>query len=467
MNGFLGMKHNVIVIGAGLSGLTAAKILTQLGLTVLILEARNRVGGRIHTLQSNRFPLEAGTLFFENRIGSENQNPILTLVHAHKLKTIALKEAQSVIYDIHKQIQTPKKLQTFVYDEYNEANMKIQEAKRVPWKTLPSLAEVLGYRQNNIPKPGSPGFIARQTITHLIEQHTGGPLNEISILELMNTDYGSEDKWVVQGFQSLMDELRDELIATKKASFQFNTCVKTIEHFAEQGVLVISSNNEEYSADAVLCTVPIGVLKQGGITFSPPLSEAKKEAIQHLQIGSLEKVILEFEKPFWPNEAHFIYPGSTSEKIWPAYLNLLHFSHQKIPGLICHFYAKAADFTHLSDDKIIEKALTPLRTLYGEKVTPLKSAEVTHWGSDPFTLGSTSFFGLKFQSADLDNLSRPEPGGLFFAGAYAAKHARETVQGAYSSGVESALKLDLFLKNKAKHKLEIEPPTPPRKKLKP
>lgn len=62
---------------------------------------------------------------------------------------------------------------------------------------------------------------------------------------------------------------------------------------------------DRITADAVVCTVPLGVLKRNVIQFDPPLPEAKKEAIEKMGFGVINKVVLVFEKPFWNTEQSF------------------------------------------------------------------------------------------------------------------------------------------------------------------
>lgn len=449
-------EYNVIVIGAGMAGLSAAQHLADLGHTVLVLEAKNCVGGRIHTQKTrDGIPIEMGANLLLNLGTTERPNPLEPLLHHLNLTTMPIDSIPSA---------------TFKAEGYFEnATRSINEAKRFPWKTWPSLGEVLKIQDlkfHSHLKLNSAEFMGKQALIHMIEQQTGTSPHNVSLLELMNfgTDaesydsYGStespEATFISGGYQQLPEAMAKKAIATGKVKILLNMPVEAVHYHNNGTTQIIATNGEKYTAKRVLCAVPIGVLQNQGIHFFPELSPEKQQLIKHLKVGFHNKVVLEFKKVFWPETAHFLFPGSKNYHHFPEYLNLFHFSNQKTPALVCHFYASEACFKENTDDHIVEKALLPLREAYGKTAIALKDAFVTHWEADPYALGSTSCYGLQCESGELTNFEQPEQGGLFFAGAHTlANKNRETVQGAYISGVRAALDINHHLKTAFKPRL--------------
>ncbi|HQZ87577.1 MAG TPA: NAD(P)/FAD-dependent oxidoreductase [Gammaproteobacteria bacterium] len=443
-------EYNVIVIGAGMAGLSAAQHLADLGHTVLVLEAKNRVGGRIHTQEmQDGLPIEMGANLLLNPGTTEQPNPLLPLIRHLNLTTMPIDSIPST---------------TFKAEGYFEnATKLINEAKRFPWKTWPSLGEVLKIQDLNFHshlKLNSTEFIGKQALIHMIEQQTGTLPHNVSLLELMHfgtdaTFYDSdgfrgsaEATFINGGYQQLPEAMAKKAIATGKVKILLSTPVEAVHYHNSDTTQVIATNGEKYTAKRILCAVPIGVLQNQSIHFFPKLSPEKQQLIKHLKVGFHNKVVLEFKKVFWPIDTHFLFPGSKHYHHFPEYLNLFHFSNQKTPALVCNFYASEACFKENTDDHIVEKALLPLQEAYGKTAIALKNAFVTHWESDPYALGSTSCYGLQCESRELRNFEKPEQGGLFFAGAHTiANKNRETVQGAYISGIRAALDVNHHLKN--------------------
>lgn len=462
------MTYDVIVIGAGISGLEAAQNLATQGYRVLILEAKNRVGGRIHTvLTETKYPIELGASLLQNPGTAQKSNPLMILLNRINLKTAPV-DTHPDIFQIADQTHMQPNFQARVEEEYNAANMMIQEAKNIPWKKSPSLADVLLYQTNNVPPFETPAFVARQTLTAMVEHHTGASLGDVSLRELMGQySEGSGTALILGGYQHFAEDLLKRAKATHRVTIHFNTPIKEIHHSindpTHHSVRVVSHSGKTYIAKRLLCTVPLGVLKKGSLTFSPTLSEKKQNALQHLEVGHFNKVVLVFEKPFWSSKTHFLFPGSHQINEWPEYLNLYHFSGGKTATLVANFYAHSAQFKNLNDDHIIKIALDPLRKIYGKKTSTLTAAYVTRWDTDPTSLGSLSFYGSAYKPEDTEQLITPDPNSaLHFAGEHTAEQWHSTVYGAYHSGVRAALDIGASLKPSYSAELELKSPRPKR-----
>ncbi len=154
------MKHQVIIIGAGIAGLSAAQHLADLGHTVLVLEAKNRVGGRIHTQQTqDGIPIEMGANLLFNPGSTERPNPLLPLIHQLNLTTLPIDFIPSTKFKAD--------------DYFKDATKSIIKAKQTAWKTWPSLEEILKIKNttfNHQLKPNRPEFIGKQALIHMIKK---------------------------------------------------------------------------------------------------------------------------------------------------------------------------------------------------------------------------------------------------------------------------------------------------------
>ncbi len=459
-------NHDVIIIGAGIAGLTAAHFIAEFSQAdVLVLEAKDDVGGRVKThFNHPNIPLELGAALLQNPGTWEQPNPIIPLLRHADLAHLPVDPQHFQGLGPDGKSKPLSKILLAAHDHYQAAYLNIQNSKQKSGDVLPTLDTFLSLGPTPL-RPGTPAFLAKQTLTAMIDQHTGNSPQNVSLLELLNdSDPSPEEHFIFGGYQALPHLLARKAVETEKVFIQLNTPVEKIHHPPkETEVKVVDCRETTYKAKIVICTVPLGVLQSTYLQFFPPLSSEKQLALQHLNKGFQNKVILEFERPFWPTDAHYVFPGSNRLHEWPEYFNLLHFSGGKTATLVAHFYAEAAQFGDQHDNDIIERALEPLRQAYGHKVTPLQMALVTRWDTDPYALGTTSCFGPKFQKHEISQLSKPEPGGLYFAGSHTLAKHRESVHGAYLSGLRVAIAACCDPRLQMKHKVRA---TTRRKKFK-
>ena len=244
--------------------------------------------------------------------------------------------------------------------------------------------------------------------------------------------------------ENILAPLEQQIKAEVNIDIELNTAVHAIHHELNHSkVRVVTHKGKEFLANTVLCTVPLGVLKEGSITFYPSLSTAKQTAIEHLKTGKEIKVILEFEKPFWPKDAPYIYPGSSKIDKWPEYLNLYALSNYQTPTLVGVFYDSTIPQSSHLVDGFIDIALEPLKRVFKEKMKPLTFARIMKdWAADKNTFGALSFLAANATSTDREQLQVPD-NALYFAGAHTED---DTIEGAYQSGIRSALQIMAKLK---------------------
>ncbi|KAI9834753.1 MAG: hypothetical protein M1819_002839 [Sarea resinae] len=214
---------------------------------------------------------------------------------------------------------------------------------------------------------------------------------------------------------------------------------------------VICDNGEIIEADRIVLTAPLGVLKKGSIKFEPQLPDWKLGATQRLGYGTLNKVVLVYEEPFWDKDRDMF--GLLREPEDPDSLNQEDYVRQRgrfylfwnclktsgVPMLVALMAGDAALQTETSDDESLVKEVSDeLRKVFVSVLIPEPSEViVTRWGNDPFACGSYSYVGSEARPDDYDQMARPI-GNLHFAGEATCGTHPATVHGAYLSGLRAA-----------------------------
>uniref|UniRef100_A0A3Q3WLC8 Lysine-specific histone demethylase n=1 Tax=Mola mola TaxID=94237 RepID=A0A3Q3WLC8_MOLML len=246
---------------------------------------------------------------------------------------------------------------------------------------------------------------------------------------------------------------------------KLNTAVRQVRYTAS-GCEVIAVNTRSttqtfiYKCDAVLCTLPLGVLKQQppAVQFVPPLPEWKTSAIQRMGFGNLNKVVLCFDRVFWdPSVNLFGHVGSTTASRGELFL---FWNLYKAPILLALMAGEAAGIMeNISDDVIVGRCLAILKGIFGGSAVPQpKETVVTRWRADPWARGSYSYVAAGSSGNDYDLMAQPITPGpaipgasqpvprLFFAGEHTIRNYPATVHGALLSGLREAGRIaDQFL----------------------
>jgi monoamine oxidase len=429
---------DVIIIGAGISGIAAARALKAKGYNVLILEARNRVGGRIWTDNSLGTPLDLGASW----IHGINNNPIKQLADQFALKTLPTNYEARQIFDVN---GTPlsDNTDTTLSDRYEtiyERVIAIQEQmldddlNDISWQN--ALTQELSKENFSSTELQELYF----SLNTELEHEYGADLNELS---LFNFDEGSAFKGVDHLFSGGYGQLIDKLIIDGKLTLniRLNQVVKSIDYTQSKGVKVTTDKNV-FSALAVLVTLPLGVLKANTVKFIPALPQTKQNSIKKLGFGTLNKTYFQFPNCFWTEDDdnelfNFI---SSTKGHWSEWLNIHHYNQQSVLlGFNAGKYGK--DIESLSDQALISDGMQTLQKIYGKTIPSPKGYLITRWNADPYAKGSYSFIGVGASIKDYDELAKPVNNRVFFAGEATSSDYAATVHGAFLSGEREAKKI--------------------------
>ncbi|CAE7388570.1 PAO4 [Symbiodinium microadriaticum] len=415
-----GQPH-VAIIGAGIAGLAAARQLAGNGLRVTVLEARNRIGGRLWTDRSLGVPLDLGASWIHGTRG----NPITTLARdlAQPLFEWDYEDAEIVDLTGHQ-----GRLESSLY--------KLEEA-------LKDLASLSAGRAD--------GQSVRDAVAQLSKDRRFAQLSDVEVDALLvflveqeyATDsgalalsaldeggaFGGEDAILPRGYDRLAHGL------AKGLDVRTASPVETVA-YSPTGVS-LQLRGQTVEADYVLVTVPLGVLKAGDLAFSPPLPDRKRKAIDALGMGLLNKVYLTFAEPIPGLDVLNLIRVSDRPQAFPFWVNLTEPTGVPVLGVL-NAGAFARELEHLSPGERLDAAQDALKTMAGDDLPALKGGVSTAWASDPRALGSYSFLPAGSGFAEREHLAAPVAGRVFFAGEATSSDYPATVHGAYLSGLDAA-----------------------------
>ena len=328
-------KPTILIIGAGISGLTAAKVLTSHGLNVILLEARDRVGGRIYSLklEDGSF-IEMGAQFVH---GVKN-NPLYMISEHFNLEVKPYVRSNWAIFDMKGKEIDKTQLNELV-NEYKEQIKALTLTRQSDDKDRFTVADLQ--------------YIDTQLLKHkaIMSGDLASLAKMISIKELkkeklftykmgINTKESESNFLVMNGYEKITEGMYSEALKTGLLDCYLSDEVLKIDHTGEE-ILVHTKSGNIHRADAAICTLPLGVLKNGNVRFEPPLPSSKTKAINALGNAIHNKVILKFEEVFWDDYSHFVVLYDPTLNAWLDIINLQHFTTEKRPILVASIYSSS------------------------------------------------------------------------------------------------------------------------------
>lgn len=429
------MSYDAIIIGAGAAGLAAARELSGIGQRICILEARQRIGGRIHTLHVPDLPLPV-------ELGPE-------FIHGEAHETFAIVEAAALkaceLPDRHWWSQGGRWSPVFDFWERIDA-------VRSQIGTLPrdiSFDEFLRTRRN-MPRR------LRELACRFVEGYHASHADRISARSLAATEEDEDPSAnrqfrVLDGYDALVEWLRAGLDPTR-VELRLDSPATVIRWRRRH--VEVESREETVRGSAALITIPIGVWKaprdqQGAIGFVPALTD-KEKALQKLEIGHVVKLTFRFADRFWDSAAFLT---KRSRRKAPATWNFVHSSDRFMPTWWTTAPIRSPMLTgwaggHAADALLaegsasaVDRALDSLAAIFDmrrQRLDRQLTATYTHdWQADPFSRGAYAYAGVGGSPAHRA-LAKPVQETLFFAGEATSAEQTGTVAGAIESGRRAA-----------------------------
>jgi monoamine oxidase len=418
-------NKRIVVIGAGLAGLAAAQQLQAKGHQVVVIEARNRIGGRIWTSTKwPDMPLDLGASWIHGIKG----NPLTALADTVRAKRLPTSYDNYITYNsTGKPLSSAEEkrleeIRTQLFDTLQKAqnNDKDDSIRHV---VEPLLAK-------NEPSYLQTCRFLNFILSSDIEQEYSGSAHRLSTQWYdSGKEFSGDDVLFANGYRVITEYLARNL------HVELGQVVQTIDW--GQSPVRIVTRTTTFLADQVLVTLPLGVLQSGKVHFVPALPSTKQAAITGLGMGVLNKCYLRFAKAFWPANVDWMEYIPVMHGEWVEWVSFLRAANMPILlGFNAADYGR--EIEAWSDQRIVARAMQTLKTIYGPGIPEPIDYQITRWAADPFAAGSYSFNPVGASPALRKDLAKPLGKQLFFAGEATEQDYFGTAHGAYLSGLRAA-----------------------------
>lgn len=418
---------DVLVIGAGIAGLAAAQAVTRAGRTCAVLEARDRVGGRVWTSHGwADLPVDLGASWLHGTDG----NPVYD--EANRL-SIA-----STVFDVGS-------FEGQGSGEYYLADGRPADADRIDERvsriltTLERTAGTAAAGRTSLRAAldALPAGLREQArapeVAAALTDYAGdfGATPETLALAALDEDdsFPGAQRVFAGGYGRLTDRMADGL------PVRTGTAVTAVS-LRDPDRVAVETTAGRWRAGKVILTVPLGVLKSGALRFDPPLPAGHATAVDRIGMGHFEKLVLRFENAFWDDVDQIQVLGTPGQP-FTGWYNLHRVTGQPVlMALNGGAAAIAASALPLSGKTAM--AAETLAAVYRDRFRPPVGAQATDWWGDEFSRGSYSFTAVGSGESDRDALAEPIGERLWIAGEASHPTLHSTVHGAWLSGRAAA-----------------------------
>ncbi|KAI9018897.1 amine oxidase [Hyaloraphidium curvatum] len=430
------------IVGAGVAGLSAGDYLVSNGgdRPVRVFEARDRVGGRVWSDTSLGYYIDLGAGWIQ---GAYPRNPLLSLLRENSsVQTVATDFEGTQTMDMATGAPVPEATVTRITQQYNAAIAQVYERQ-------PALTEATD-------------ISLQAQLDSILTGATATRRNDVfwQATAAVGNEYAVDLDWLSAKYFGIEAEERGEALIFRNGYVNlFNGMVSRLNISLSTPISAVTLANgvptittaagEQVECHQILVTIPLGMLKAGNITFNPPLSSAKTNAITKMGYGVLDKVVLDFPAgsavpaAIRDRDVFRLYTTDVAGETrkfyeWLNYRRVVPTANSLV-CLISGSFAEQAE--NRTDAEVAADALSALRSAFPDDTLPAADqirVRVTRWRNDPWSRGSYSHLGVGSNPTMYGTLGQPVDGWLFFAGEHTNRTFPALVHGALGSGVRAA-----------------------------
>lgn len=419
-------KPKVIILGAGLAGLAAGKMLIKNGFDVTILEARNRIGGRVF---SHSLANKDGTDNFIIELGAEwigqSHERVLSLCKELNIELINNRFDDRLIYD-NKYFKpdewdfSPEWKEK--YDKILKGYITMTEDDKIKldmmdwWRFL--MNNDISQRDLDITE-------------YADSTDFGESIRFVSayaaLAEYAESSETNEMDFKAKGGNNLITQAMADKIGLE--NIKLSNKVDVIEY--NSNIKVHCTNGNYFECDKLICTLP--TFSMSKISWNPGLPQEKINAINELQYCRINKSATLFKERFWKDEAFSIITDTFSHYFY----NAAKFQSDSKGILISYSIGDKADiFSHLSKSERENTVTDSLEAAFGNVKNLIETNINYYWGNDEFTKGAYALYG-KGQWFTVMPVLKEKMKNIFFAGEHIAEW-QGFMEGAVNTGEEAA-----------------------------
>ncbi|OTG65435.1 flavin monoamine oxidase family protein [Acinetobacter silvestris] len=422
----------ILIIGAGIAGLACAQKLQEAGENVIILEAKKRIGGRIHSIQEDCHIFDLGASWIH---GIEN-NPIWEITQKNNIATTVFNYMDSSYYHTNGQILSEIEQQEFELYIRKVSQLLTESKHHSALEAINEIMSSLEYSETVFPEKQ-----LKSLLLSFFERLANDPF--ATDLSQLSAHYEKYEGYF-EGDEVIFPEGYIQVIESISKNLNIHTDIEILHiTLKDDHIELIDQHNRRYLGSRVIVTVPLGVLKKDKIVFSPPLPAPYLNAIQDIGFGSFNKVFLEFEEPL-PFDLDRT-STSISDFYWQDghWFNLLNLTkiYNKPMYLMLFGGTQSEYIDHATDAEVWNFIYQGLNRTFSNIPNTPKNIIITRWGADQQSYGSFSFPTPLHTTELVKTLNQAIENRLFFTGEHCSLKYAGTVHGAYLNALEVSQKI--------------------------